>query len=447
MRIKFIKLVFFIAFIILSFTNKKVKRVEHIIVQLILSLIDDIISRIRRIWIVAVLTILGMFSLINLSGYASVINSNLRTQQFLGIVGAMIVYKHISLHTGVKKKNLLIGIMVFFLFALCSWARGYGAEGIKYMTYYLCIYMVSQMYINDDDMLYIHWIYMGICTLILAVASFGSFLKGWNHNTLSIVSVQLLFIYIITFKGETKKQRIIFMGIVLFQILMLNGLDSRGAQLAALLALLLLRRHEKIDSILCNEKMLFIYVIMPLIIAGTVVIFSKLPVYDRIDLWSIRNFSKPIFNGREDIWGDSFDRMHKDIITLFLGTGHIKRGYYHNSAVACLSAYGIFGYYLYVMVFYRILKTGIPYWNDDLVRKCIIMFLVTNVQQSTENTIFQYGSMIALPYMMLGLMLGRINEIEGKLQNRFERRRTHLQHVKKFIQMHRLHRFTVDDES
>ena len=397
----------------LSYIEPHLRMIRLLIIRVVLSLANRIIGRIRRLWVVIVLATLGIFSLVNLSGYSNIIRSNDKTFQFLLIVGIVVAYKKMSPHTAVNKKDFIHGFMLFTLYWLVSWAGGFADLGIRYLSYYLCIYIVSKMYINDEDMLYIHWIYCGLCTLILAVSFFGSKLDGWNDNTLSIVALQLLMVFIITHKPGTKKQNRLFVAIIIFEVVLLNGLASRGAQMSALVALLLLKRRERIDKILQKKGMILLIVVLPLIIAVGVVIASKLPVIEAINDWSLRQFRKPIFNGRDEIWESSFNAMAANKLQFFIGSGFINSGWYHNSAVACLSAYGIAGYILYVMVFYKILCKGIPYWNDDFVRKCMIMFYIICLEQSMENTLFQCGAMVTTPYIILGMLLGRINQING----------------------------------
>ena len=397
----------------LSYIEPHLKMIRLFIIRIVLSLANRIISRIRRLWVMIVLATLGALSLVNMSGYAVVIGSNDKTFQFLLIVGMVVAYKKMSLQTIVKKKDFIHGFALFALFWLVSWAGGFADLGIRYMSYYLCIYIVSKMYINDEDMNIIHWIYCGLCTLILTVSAFGTKLAGWNPNTLSIASLQLLMVFMITHKPGTKKQNIIFIAIVIFEIVLLTGLKSRGAQLSAVLALLLLKRRERLDKTLQKRSVVLLIVVLPLIIAAGVVIASKFPAVEAINDWSLRQFRKPIFNGRDEIWEGSFNAMAVNKLQLFVGSGFINSGFYHNSAVACLSAYGIIGYILYAMVFYKILCKGIPYWNDDFVRKCIIMFYIICLEQSMENTLFQCGAMVTTPYIILGMMLGRINQING----------------------------------
>ena len=405
----------------LSYIEPHLKKIRLLLIRLILYCLSRVLRGVSRLWGVGVLAALGALSLVNMSGYATVIQSNEKTFYFLLIVGIIVAFKRLRPHMILNKKDFIHGFLLFCLFWLVSWASGYGDIGIRYMSYYLCIFIVSQMYINDEDMMYIHWIYCGLCTLILAVAFYGTTLDGWNENTLSIVAVQLLLVFMITHKPGIKKQDRIFIAIVIFEIILLSGLYSRGAQISAILALILLKRYEKIDRVLQKKGVIFLMVILPFVIAAVVVIISKMPFVEALNDWSIRQFNKPIFNERDEIWEASFSAMAENKLRLFIGSGHIASGYYHNSAVACLSAYGIIGYILYVMVFYKILCKGALYWNDDFVRKCMIMFYIICIEQSMENTLFQCGAIVATPYIILGLMLGRINRINGIISVSFDR--------------------------
>lgn len=405
----------------LSYIEPHLRTIRLLITRVVLALVNRVLGRIRRLWVVIVLAILGALSLVNLSGYADIIHSNDKTFLFLLVVGFVVAYKKLSPQTILKKKDFIHGFILFALFWLVSWAAGFDDMGIRYMSYYLCIYMVSNMYINDEDMFYIHWIYCGLCTVILAVSVYGTKLDGWNPNTLAIASLQLLMVFMITHKSGTKKQERLYIAIIIFEFILMVSLASRGAEISLLIALLLLKRREKLDRLLTKKSTIFIIVIIPLIIAAAVVIASNMSFVEALNNWSVKQFNKPIFNGRDEIWEDSFTKMTETPIRFFFGSGYLNPGWYHNSAVACLSSYGIIGYILYVMVFYKILCKGIPYWNDDFVRKCMIMFYIICLEQSLENTIFQCGSMITTPYVILGMMLGRINQINGVTAVTFNR--------------------------
>lgn len=120
-------------------------------------------------------------------------------------------------------------------------------------------------------------------------------------------------------------------------------------------------------------------------------------------MWSIINYGKTIFNGREILWDLAFSQFSQ---TYFIGTGKFMMNY-HNSGLAALSVFGVLGYLLWFRYFNVNLVQLKRYVNDDIVFASMYAFCLIFLQQSVDlGFISPYPNL--LPYMILGVGLGRI---------------------------------------
>jgi hypothetical protein len=145
-------------------------------------------------------------------------------------------------------------------------------------------------------------------------------------------------------------------------------------------------------------------------IALLVVGISKTEMAQKLDVWSYQQFNKPIFNGRDTIWEDGFQRLGNHIL---FGSGYLIEGYWHNSAIACLTAYGLIGFGLWVNSIYYMIEKARVWIKDYIIEGCIVAFLVLYVQQSVELGLFAPNPNL-IPYIMLGMMLGRIGYLKNQ---------------------------------
>ena len=118
-------------------------------------------------------------------------------------------------------------------------------------------------------------------------------------------------------------------------------------------------------------------------------------------------FGKSMFNGRDTTWLEGFQQMKEHPL---FGTGYIDSGIWHNSAIACLTAYGVIGYVLWLRLFHMILGDAAPYTDDVCVIGSMSAFIVIFWQQSVELGFFAPNPNL-LPYAVLGILLGRMKTV------------------------------------
>lgn len=308
----------------------------------------------------------------------------------------------------IKRSDFNIyGGMVLVFFA-SSILNGYGAQAFDYLWVFCIIYLLSKIPINNTILLWTGLIYGFLGALVLYIYNFGSLLSGWNENTIAMLGMHSFLILIVPFfectSGSSKVMLLI--ATALFSYL-ISPTNSRSGMLfliiSALFALNILPR-----AIVTKGKYrLIVILLIPLIITGVVAVLSNSYLFERLNVWSIINFNKPIFNGRDQIWSEGFKMLFENLI---IGCGNLVTLNWHNSAIHCLTAYGIIGYTFWIASFNKILSCAKQKISDSFVCGYVISFIILWIQQSVELG-FISNSPSFLPYIILGLMLGRIRFI------------------------------------
>ena len=302
--------------------------------------------------------------------------------------------------------NVFSGMTLIFIGS--SILHGYGTQVLDYLWVFCLIYVVSKIEINQTVMFWTGIIYGFLGAVILYIYNYGSLLKGWNENTIAMLGMHSFLIFIIPFFNRTqhKNKIILFISVSIFSFFILPT-DSRSGILfliiATLFALNILPR-----DIIRNKDNRIIFLALPLLIAFVCTLISKTPFFNSLEQWSFRNFNKPIFNGRDQIWDTGFKMLFDNLL---FGCGNLITYNWHNSAIHCLTAYGILGYGFWLASFNKILSHANTYFSDYIVTGCFISFIVLWVQQSVELGFISQSPSL-LPYIILGIMLGRINYLK-----------------------------------
>lgn len=311
----------------------------------------------------------------------------------------------------IKRSDFNIFGGMFLTFYVSSFLNGFSTQSFDYLWVFCIVYFLSKIKINNTIILWTGLIYGFLGALILCTYNYGNLLKGWNENSIAMLGMHSFLILIIPFfdKTSTRSRVMLIFSTIIFSIL-IYPTNSRSGILfliiSILFALNILPR-----TIAISGKYRFIFLLfMPLIITGFVALISNSHFFDSLNVWSITHFQKPIFNGREQIWQEGFKLLSKN---LFFGCGNLVTLNWHNSAIHCLTAYGIVGYSFWLASFHKILYSVKKYYVDPYICGCLISFLVLWLQQSVELG-FISASPSLLPYIILGLMLGRKRFIDSE---------------------------------
>lgn len=308
-----------------------------------------------------------------------------------------------------KRDFIIFGGMTSIVIVVSN-IKGFGNMGLHYITTFLLIYILGQIKVHSLAIKLTGLIYMLLGMSILYIYDYTTILSGWNGNTIGMIGLYSFLIFLISYYDVKRfKNKIIILVIIGIYIKLISPTDSRSsiwfAVIAVLLALSILPRK----IIMGTDKRYYLWLLVPLFIAIIVVNISQGPYMGKLNLWSIRNFQKPIFNGRDVLWKDGFKSLGEHVL---FGTGTLA-GNWHNCVVTMLVAYGCIGYSFWMLALQKILSKGRRWINDVVVLGCIITFIIMYLQQSVELGLVNENPNI-LPYVVLGIMLGRVKRLEEK---------------------------------
>lgn len=304
----------------------------------------------------------------------------------------------------------VFGGMTLVFFA-SAYIQGFGAQAFDYLWVFCIIYLLSKIEINNTIMLWTGLIYGFLGAVILYIYNFGTLLKGWNENTIAMIGMHSFLILIIPFFDRTshRSKIMLLLATGIFSYL-ISPTNSRSGILfliiATLFALNIIPRNIAIGGKYCLIFLLF----LPLIITSIVVLLSNSQFFNSLNVWSITTFNKPMFNGRDQIWNEGFKMLFENLL---FGCGNLMTLNWHNSALHCLTAYGIVGYSFWLASFHKILYSAKKLFSDPYICGCYISFLVLWVQQSVELGFISHSPSL-LPYIILGLMLGRMRFLNNE---------------------------------
>lgn len=367
-------------------------------------------------------TLLWIVSLSQDSGIGASINIAEKARWMLIIIsivilmGKLIKYKDLK----IKISNFVILALIVVSFILAPYIFKKNTDGLGYLTAFLVCYIFSNLQLDEKCIGLISLVYGILGIAFLSVYNYTSILSGWNSNSIAMVGFFSYTIFYIGFMQNKKLlPRIFVMAVVLVYCVLLESSYSRSCMLFTVISVLFIMNILK-PAKWFEKKIVIVLLLIPLIVTFIVCIISNMEFYDELNRWSISNFSKPIFNGREEIWNYGFKVLEKN---WFFGSGTLGNSW-HNSAITCLTAYGIIGYVAWIVLFKKIADQGKGYFNDSYVCAALTAFFFIYLQQSVELGLIATKPNL-IPYVALGIMLGRIKYLR---ENKEKEKATELQH-------------------
>ena len=367
---------------------------------------------------VGLLTMLWIINLINGTGLNEVYHITTIAQIVVMILSACMILIKVE-----KKRKLLVRTSDFyifggmtFLFLFSSYVNGNGFQAINYLWMYLLVFLIAQMSINEKVFMWTSLIYGVLGLAILVIYDYGTVLQGWNENSIAMIGMHSFLMLIVPFYNRVNSLRnkcILIIVAIMFAFLLLPT-NSRSGILFLMIGTAFALNFISRKIIIGNHRRVVTALLVPLFIAVCIAVISGSGMADSLNTWSYETFQKPIFNGRDELWIQGFEVLSQHPL---IGTGNLAYANWHNSAVACLVAYGAIGYILWVKSFYQIFKHIKMWLKDYLVMGCLISFVVLYIQQSVELGFIGVNSTL-LPYIMLGMMLGRVKYLKKMKRKR-----------------------------
>ena len=323
-------------------------------------------------------------------------------------------------HIGNKEKRSVESskIAIFggtlIVFITTAALNGFLDTTIDYVWVFLLIFLIAELKISSKAFAGIGFIFGVLGALVLVIYNYGSLFIGWNENSIAMLGMHSYLMFLIPFYKKNKntwnfKNTVLILTTASIFAYLLKATNCRSGTLFLIIAVFFYLNLVSKNILIGNKKRIFIALFIPLFIAVAVAVISTTPWAETLNTWSLEKFQKPIFNGRDTLWIDGF-KILKD--NFFFGTGDVMMNNWHNSAITCLTAYGSVGFVLWIKSFHTILGQAKPLFNDYLVVGSAISFLIIYIQQSVELG-FISSAPSFIPYIMLGLMLGRVNYLKS----------------------------------
>lgn len=310
----------------------------------------------------------------------------------------------------VEKRYFNVAAPLMILFIASSMIHGQKFMSIDYLWVFMIVYILSMAKPTMNALRLTAICYGALGLAILWSFNYTDALKGWNPNSIAMIGFFSFLVFTIPFFGMSDWHSFLMLPAVGgAYAYLIWPTDSRSCSFAIVIALILVLGLLPARKVITSSAGVFLVLLVPLMIAVLGCMFSALGDATQLGAWSEQIFGKSLFNGRDTAWMQGFQQLMR---TPFFGNGYIDSGIYHNSAVACLAAYGIIGYYLWLRLFHTILMDGRRYVGDTCVAGGITAFLVLFCQQAVELGIFASNPNL-IPYVILGIVLGRVNYLRS----------------------------------
>ena len=359
-------------------------------------------NRIGNPVMIVIATMLWAVGMLYVSGIGQVYKVYDRTML---IVLTVLGYYILKGRFRVIKKQITYILVFVILQNLYFWAA-YGRTYVSYLCLYFMVALFSKVKITDRQIRIIGLIYGILGGVLLVVINYTSILSGWNSNTLAM---QAFFSYVVFASAISKVRKwwtllvILLYSIVYFQ--MLDMLNSRSAVLLSIVALLCVFKVIPIKRMLTKKTTLLI-ALLPLIIAVFVVCIRNTSMVISLNQWSLSQFHKPLFNGRDELWKAGVDTWQNHIL---IGSSNLATPW-HNSAVSCLVGLGALGYIVWIYIINYCWTSALKWIDDDGILGLLTAFMVIWIQQSVELGMISTNAN-PLIFTILGLLMARINTL------------------------------------
>ncbi len=358
-------------------------------------------------------TLIWVFALFNGTGLGVAYNTNGILKVLLISIAFYMFVWQIRSNPKINRGMFLHVFMFVGVFMGISWITGVYFLAWDYIYVFLIIYIASRLKIKKTYINMVSYIYGALGFSILFIYVYGSALNNWNQNSIAMIGLFSYAFFAISFfdtefKIRSKIRMLFFVLVSIAYINFAEQTNSRASTTMILLFVLIVFLRLKIFTDKNISKRLAWVLNIPLIMAVLVVIVSQMPIYDVLNAWSLCNFEKLIFNGRDHIWLDGLKGLKKSFL---IGSGQLQSGYWHNCAISCLTTYGIIGYIVWVKFLHKILVSAKGFLKDSYVLGGVVAFCLILIQQTFELGLFAANPNM-IPYLILGVLLGRIRYLK-----------------------------------
>lgn len=361
----------------------------------------------KYFWSTIIVFITWLFSIINNSGWGLLYDTPSKMFWIIAI-WFLYTYKRKKTRNLFARNDYTLIFFTIISFIILPIVVEGNLEGLTYLFTIPFVYCFACRKVND--------VFIKKSGLLLAILGiFLSYiyiktqiLSGWNDNAIAMLILYSFLYFSISLYGNINFKKMttgLFIS-VLFLLILINNTDSRSSAMFIVLSVLFAYRPDLVYNFARKRNFLFWALNFPLLLASFVVFFPDFFIFEYLEKISEEYYNKSIFNGRDLLWTIAFERL---IDSYFLGTMRFELNY-HNSCVAALTVFGIVGYICWYKILYRVTDFIRIYIYDNIVLGCFCSFFLIFWHQAFElGFISECPNM--LPYMILGIALGRIKMI------------------------------------
>lgn len=365
----------------------------------------------RFVFLIFAIVLTWVLTMVNPSGLGITYDTPGKTNMLIGIwCVCFMLTKRCFLK--VITTNSILVFFTLLSFVLLPLLTVGSKDGLSYLMMVPLVYCFSEQKVTERVMLFSGYIIAGLGIFVLLVYTRTGILSGWNDNHISMIGLFSYIYYSISLYGNMTGRKVtIGLAISLLYIVLLSYTNSRSGMIFVVLSVILAYWNSWYREFLTNKNFVFYALNIPLIVSLIFIYFPDLFLFQYFEEWSIDNFGKSAFNGRDVLWRLAYERLFE---TYLIGKGEIFMNH-HNSAVAVLSVFGVMGYVCWYKMLAKPLLFIRDCLNDKLTLAIMSSFLLIFWQQSFELG-FVHSSPNMIPYMILGLGIARVRTLNKKSQ-------------------------------
>lgn len=291
------------------------------------------------------------------------------------------------------------------LFVLVSLLGGHSTLSLDYLWVFLVTYILSHTRPKQKTLYMVSIAYAALGLAVLYIFNYQTELDGWNPNSIAMIGLFSFLVFTIPYYGIRNIRSMIMITLVgAAYVYLIFPTDSRSCMIAIVLDLLIVFRLIPFEKIFRSKRRVHFVLHVPLMVALFGCVLAATADMNALNAWSMGEFGKTLFSGREKDWLKALSEIADNWL---FGSGYVDSGIYHNSAIACLVAYGTVGYGLWIGLFMAMLKEALPLRSDICIAGALSAFFVMYWQQSVELGLFS-ASPNLIPYVILGVLLARV---------------------------------------
>lgn len=359
------------------------------------------------------MVVLWAFNLVNGTGLGETYHTTEYAQVLSVLLSAFMLWRKIRKEgiCAVEKRYFYVILLLLGTFVAVSFLNGYKFMSLDYLWAFLIVFILANTRPSQKTLKLVGLCYAALGLAILFIFNYMDALDKWNPNSIAMIGLFSYLVFVIPYFGIRDLQSVLMLTLVGgAYVFLLWPTESRSCIITLVIALVLTFRVISIEKLITSRTKILFAMLVPLLVALTICVLSLLGNVAGWDEWSMEKFGKPIFNGRDLTWLEGLSQMRQ---ALWFGNGQIISGYWHNSAIACLTAYGAVGFSLWIAMFCLMINDTRPYQKDICVQGALTAFLVIYWQQSVELGFFSNIPNL-IPYAILGIMLGRCHYLREK---------------------------------